>query len=106
MQTPQIPALHDKAIAKAHAKHVDLVHRRAEQGRAVAEAQAAPEAALAADDGARAEAEFEGKPEPKPTSDATERALRDAQQRQKALAGAVEKAERAVAEAIQASLPE
>jgi multidrug efflux pump subunit AcrA (membrane-fusion protein) len=103
---PQIPELHNKQVQKVHQNQVRLVRELAEQERTVALAKAKYEAALAADVDAAAQARLEARPRPKPTASKADEELKDARSELSAARLAVEKAEQAVADTIERSLPE
>jgi hypothetical protein len=102
----QIPDLHNKQIQKAHENRVRVVRELAQQTRTVELAKAEHAAALAADVDAAANARLEERPKPKPSAEKAEEALEDATSELAAAQLAVEKAERAVADAIERSIPE
>jgi hypothetical protein len=97
----QIPDLHSKKIATAHANLTRLTGMVAEHARAVAAAEAEHVAALASDRAALARAMREGKPEPEPESPRAQSGVDDAKRRHEAAQQAVIEAEEALADLIE-----
>jgi hypothetical protein len=101
----QIPELHSKKIAAAHANLTRLAGTAAELARAIAVAEAGHVAALTEDRDALAKATREGKPEPKPASKKAKGAIETAKRRHEAAEQAVTEAEQALADLIEAERP-